>query len=89
MDLRGTMIDRPYLSGDDVIIPKNNFKEATSSAQSIIHIVMGVLLGAALVFFIVTPARVSTVSDQISQVKVDYNKKLQLRILLFQSYKRV
>ena len=73
MDLRGTMIDRPYLSGDDVIIPKNNFKEATSSAQSIIHIVMGVLLGAALVFFIVTPARVSTVSDQISQVKVDYN----------------
>ena len=79
MDLRGTMIDRPYLSGDDVIIPKNNFKEATSSAQSIIHIVMGVLLGAALVFFIVTPARVSTVSDQISQVKVDYNQKIAIK----------
>lgn len=78
-NLRGVMVDRPYLSGDDVIIPKNNFKEATSSAQSILHIILGVLLGAALVFFIVTPARVSTVRDEISEVKVEYNQKIAIK----------
>lgn len=78
-NLRGVMVDRPYLSGDDVIIPKNNFKEATSSAQSILHIVLGILLGAALVYFIVTPARVANVSEEIADVKVEYNQKIAIK----------
>lgn len=78
-NLRGILVDRPYLSGDDVIIPKNNFKEATASAQSILHIVLGILLGAALVYFIVTPARISNVSDEISNVKVEYNQKIAIK----------
>lgn len=56
---RGLILDRPYLSGNDVIIPKNNFKEAFSSAQTIVHIVVGLLIGAAMIYFIVTPARIS------------------------------
>ena len=58
--------DREYLSGNDVIIPKNNFKEAITGAQSILHIVIGLLLGAALVYFIVTPARMSHLTDQVT-----------------------
>ena len=46
------MVDREYLSGNDVIIPKNNFKEAITGAQSILHIVIGLLLGAALVYLL-------------------------------------
>lgn len=78
-NLRGIMVDRPYLSGDDVIIPKNSFKEAATSAQSVLHIVLGILLGAALVYFIVTPMRISNVTDEVSEAKVEYNQKIAIK----------
>lgn len=77
--LRGVMVDRPYLSGNDVIIPQNNFKEAITGAQSILHIIIGLLLGAALVYFIVTPARMSNVSDKVNDIKVEYNQKIAIK----------
>lgn len=77
-NLRGVMVDREYLSGNDVIIPNNNFKEAITGAQSILHIIIGVLLGAALVYFIVTPARMANVTSKINDVKVEYNQKIAI-----------
>lgn len=76
---RGMSVDRPYLSGNDVIIPKNNFKEAFSSAQTIIHIVVGLLIGAAMVYFIVTPARISHSSEQVNDVKAEYDQKMAIK----------
>ena len=77
--LRGNMVDRPYLSGDDVIIPKNDFKESISGAQSILHIIIGILLGAALVYFIVTPAKVNDQRNKINDTKIDYNQKMAVK----------
>lgn len=77
--LRGILVDRPYLSGNDVIIPQNNFKEALSGAQSILHIVIGLLLGAALIYFIVTPARISSVTENTNDVKAEYNQKIAIK----------
>lgn len=78
-NLRGVMVDREYLSGNDVIIPKNNFKEAITGAQSILHVIIGLLLGAALVYFIVMPARLSYVTDKINNVGVEYNQKVAIK----------
>ncbi|MFQ9516130.1 MAG: tetratricopeptide repeat protein [Eubacterium sp.] len=77
--LRGVMVDRPYLSGNDVIIPQNNFKEAITGAQSILHIIIGLLLGAALVYFIVTPARMSNATEKINEIKVEYDQKIAIK----------
>ena len=77
--LRGIMIDRPYLSGNYVIIPQNNFKEAITGAQSILHIIIGLLLGAALVYFIVTPARISNVTEQVNEIRVEYDQKIAIK----------
>lgn len=76
---RGLILDRPYLSGNDVIIPKNNFKEAFSSAQTIVHIVVGLLIGAAMIYFIVTPARISHSSEQVNSVKTEYDQKIAIK----------
>lgn len=76
---RGLIVDRPYLSGNDVIVPKNNFKEAFSSAQTILHIVLGLVLGAALVYFIVTPARISHSTEQVKDVKTEYDQKVAIK----------
>lgn len=78
-NLRGVMVDREYLSGNDVIVPKNNFKEAITGAQSILHVIIGLLLGAALVYFIVMPARLSYVTDKINNVGVEYNQKVAIK----------
>lgn len=77
--LRGVMVDREYLSGNDVIIPQNNFKEAITGAQSIMHIIIGLLLGAALVYFIVTPARVSNVSEEMKEMRIEYDQKIAIK----------
>ena len=77
--LRGNMVDRPYLSGDDVIMPKHDFKESLSGAQSILHIIIGLLLGAALVYFIVTPAKVNNQREKINDTKIDYNQKMAVK----------
>lgn len=76
---RGLILERPYLSGNDVIVPRNNFKEAFSSAQTILHIVLGLLLGAAMVYFIVTPARISYSTEQVKDVKMEYDQKIAIK----------
>ena len=76
---RGINIDREPLSGNDVIIPKNNFKEAVSSAQSILNIVLGMIIGAAMVYFIVTPARISYSTEEVKAVKSEYEQKIAIQ----------
>ncbi|MFQ6932196.1 MAG: tetratricopeptide repeat protein [Eubacterium sp.] len=77
--LRGVMVDRPYLSGNDTIMPKENFKDALTGAQSIMYVIVGILLGAALVYFIVTPARISSVTSKVNDTKVEYNQKIAIK----------
>ncbi|MGN0383453.1 MAG: tetratricopeptide repeat protein [Eubacterium sp.] len=77
--LREVFVNRPDLSGDDVIIPNNNFKEAASSAANIAYIVAGVLLGMALIYFVITPMRVNKVTKDVSEVEVEYNQKLAIK----------
>ncbi|MBR2213980.1 MAG: tetratricopeptide repeat protein [Eubacterium sp.] len=77
--LKGTMVDRPYLSGDDVIMPKHSFKDAITGGQSILYVIIGLLLGAALIYFVVTPAKMAHVTDTVNEAKVDYNKKMAVK----------
>ncbi len=61
--------ERQALSGDDVIIPQTGYREGNSAAVTIINVLIGIVLGAALVFFLVTPGRVKNVREE-------YNSKL-------------
>ena len=43
--LRGVMVDRPYLSGNDAIVPQGTTsRRLLAGAQSIMHVIVGVLL---------------------------------------------
>lgn len=77
--LREVLIERPYLSGDDVIIPQSNFKEASSSVSNIIHTIFGILIGAAVIYFIVTPLRVSNQTQEVNDVVLEYSQKLAIK----------
>ena len=63
---KATVIDgeREALSGNDVIIPKNSYREVNYGLITFINIVIGIVIGAAMVFFIVTPAKKGDVEKE-------------------------
>lgn len=56
--------ERDQLSGNDVIIPKNAYKDVNYGLLTFINIVIGIVIGAAMVFFIVTPAKQNDVNKE-------------------------
>ncbi len=68
--------ERAPLSGDDVIIPKSTYKEHNPTTMAIIQIIIGLIIGAAIVFFIVIPAKTSEYKNEISKIKTDYESQI-------------
>ena len=50
-------IDKKPLSGNDVILPKSSYKEPSNGAITIINVLVGVVIGAALIWFLIIPAK--------------------------------
>lgn len=62
--------ERQALSGNDVIIPKSTYKEVNYGLFTFLYVVLGMIIGVAMVFFLVTPARVKDAkSEQASDIK--------------------
>ena len=49
--------DRKPLSGNDIIRPESGYKRANSGISSFLHTLIGIGIGAALIFFLIVPAR--------------------------------
>lgn len=58
--------EQKELSGNDVIIPKSTYKEINYGFFTFLYVVIGILIGAAMVFFIVTPAKVKDAKSEKS-----------------------
>lgn len=58
------------LSGNDVIMPRSSYKEPSNGAITVINILVGVAIGAALIWFLVMPSRYKGITE-------DYNNSLQ------------
>jgi tetratricopeptide (TPR) repeat protein len=62
--------EREALSGNDVIIPKSTYKEVNYGFFTFLYVVLGMMIGVAMVYFLVTPARVKDAkSEQSAQIK--------------------
>ena len=75
--------ERAPLSGDDVIIPKSSYREYNPTTMAVIQIIIGVLIGAAIIFFIVTPAKTKALRNEATKIQADYQAQvdeLNLRI---------
>ena len=49
--------DRKPLSGNDIIRPDSGYKRGNSGISSFLHTLIGIGIGAALIFFLIVPAR--------------------------------
>ena len=73
--------DREALSGNDVIIPKNAYRDVNYGLITFINIVIGIVIGAAMVFFIVTPAKQGDVEKEYKdKIEGHENKVAMLNI---------
>lgn len=64
------------LNGNDVIIPKSAYKEPGNGAITIINILAGVLVGAALIWFLVMPARYKGLTEDYNRSLAEYSEQL-------------
>ena len=68
--------ERAPLSGDDVIIPKSSYREYNPTTMAVIQIIIGVLIGAAIIFFIVTPAKTKALRNEAAKAQADYQAQI-------------
>ena len=73
--------ERDALSGNDVIIPKSTYKEVNYGLLTFLNVVVGIIIGAALVYFVILPARemnsdaeykdtISSYADQVAMLNI-------------------
>ena len=68
--------NREYLSGYDVIIPPSTYKEPSNGAMTVLNVIIGIIIGAAVVYCLVTPARIASVKNDSSAELKEYNNKI-------------
>lgn len=68
---------RRQLSGNDVIVP--TYKENKIGLQTVIEVLIGLALGAALVAYLIMPSRISSLRDDFNQTINSYNERLSAK----------
>ena len=66
------------LSGDDVIIPKPSYKDYNPTTVAIIQILIGFLVGAALIFFVVVPAKTNSIRNESSALQMQLEEQVSM-----------
>ena len=68
---------RGALTGNDVIIPRNSYREPSSGVLTVIYILLGIVIGIALMWFLIIPSKVQSEqeknNDTIKQLMADKN----------------
>lgn len=64
-----------YMSGTEMVIQPTTFRDSSTIA-TFINIILGILLGGAIVWFLVVPANRQAVNDEANRQVTDANTKL-------------
>lgn len=73
---RGRRKSREPISGNDVILPRSSYKEPSSGVFTVVYILLGILIGVALVWFLVVPAKLQSAQHDSNQVIKNYSEQL-------------
>lgn len=67
---------RRGLSGNDVILPPDSYKEPSNGILTVVQILLGVIIGVALVWFLVVPSKVQNVRRDSNETIKKYSEDL-------------
>lgn len=71
-----TITDNKPLSGNDVIVPPTTYKEPSNGAITVINILVGVLIGAAIIWFLIMPASLQSQMQEYNKTLTNYSEQL-------------
>lgn len=69
--------EKAHLSGDDVIIPRNNYRESNAGGITVLNVVIGIAIGAALMWFLVLPAREKSLAEDNNRKQLEISDQLE------------
>lgn len=64
------------ISGNDVIIPRNSYKEPSSGVFTVLSILLGVVIGAAMIWYLVVPAKLANVNYDNNLIVKEYSERI-------------
>lgn len=70
------VVDNKPLSGNDVIVPPTTYKEPSNGAITVINILVGVVIGAAIIWFLIMPARLQSQMQEYNKTLTNYSEQL-------------
>ena len=70
---KGRRKSREPVSGNDVILPKTSYKEPSSGVFTVVYILLGIIIGVALVWFLVVPAKLQSAQHENNEVIKGYS----------------
>ncbi len=68
--------EKKPLSGNDVIIPENSYKDVNYGLMQFITVVVGILIGAAMVYFLITPAKENRAAADYKETINEYSENI-------------
>lgn len=64
------------LSGHDIIVPRNSYKEPTNGVLTVVYILLGVIIGVAVVWFLVVPSKLQSAQYDNNKIIKNYSEQL-------------
>ncbi len=68
--------EKKPLSGNDVIIPETGYKDVNYGLMQFVTVVVGILIGAAMVYFLITPAKENRATSEYKETINEYQENI-------------
>lgn len=68
--------EKKPLSGNDVIIPQNSYRDVNYGLMQFATVVVGILIGAAMVYFLITPAKENRATADYKETINEYSENI-------------
>lgn len=69
--------ERASVRGDDVIIPKTNYRESNAGGITVLNVVIGIAIGAALMWFLVFPSKEKALAEENNRKQMEISEQLE------------
>lgn len=69
--------ERSVSRSEDVIIPKTTYRESNAGGITVLNVVFGIALGAALMWFLVFPSKEKELAEQNKQVQLEISSQIE------------
>lgn len=69
--------ERGPLGSNDVIIPPNSYRESNAGGITVLNVIIGIIIGATLVWFLILPAKEKGLTEDYRQKIVELGEQME------------